>query len=66
MIKDILTAMTKDIALGLIDCSYWICLFISMLGIIFYAIGVKKGGKVTSISLVIYVITQAMKLAIRE
>lgn len=55
----------KDIALGLIDCSYWICLFTSMIGIILYVVGAKKGGRVASISFVIYILTQAMKLGIK-
>lgn len=66
MIKDIITSFTKDMALGLIDCSYWICLFVSMLGIIFYVAGAKKGGRIASISFVVYVLTQSLKLLIKE
>lgn len=65
MVKDMMISITKDVALGLIDCSYWICLFVCILGVIFYMVGSKKGGRVASISFVIYVLTQAMKLGIK-
>lgn len=65
MIKDIANSIIKDIALGLIDSSYWICLFVSMIGIIFYMVGSKKSGRVASMSFVIYVLTQALKLGLK-
>lgn len=65
MVKDIAISIVKDIALGLIDTSYWICLFICMVAIIFYMIGSKKSGRVASISFVIYVLTQALKLGLK-
>lgn len=65
MIKDFLIATIKDIALGLIGSSYWICLFVCMLGIIFYMVGCKKGGRVASVSFVVYVLSQACKLGLR-
>lgn len=65
MIKQFMISAGKDLALGLIDSSYWICLFVSMFALIFYMVGSKKSGRVVSISFVIYVLTQALKLGIK-
>lgn len=65
IIRDFIINKGKDIALLLIDSSYWICLFVCMLAIILYMAGCKKGGKVASISFVIYVLTQAIKLGLK-
>lgn len=65
MVKDVIVSALKDIALGLIGSSYWICLFVCMIGIIFYMVGSKKGGRVASISFIVYVLSQACKLGLK-
>lgn len=65
MIKEFFVSAGKDVALGFIGCSYWICLFVCMLSLIFYMVGSKKSGRVVSISFIIYVLTQALKLGIK-
>jgi cbb3-type cytochrome oxidase subunit 3 len=65
IIKEFIANTGKDIALGFIDSSYWICLFVCMLAIIFYMVGSKKSGRVASISFVIYVLSQACKLGLK-
>ena len=58
MIKDFLI---NTLLMGVIDCSYWICLFVCMLSFIFYIVGCKKSGRIASISFIVYILTQAMK-----
>ena len=65
MIKQFMISTGKDLALGLIDSSYWICLFVTMFALIFYMVGSKKSGRVASISFVVYVLAQALKLGIK-
>lgn len=55
--KDIL----KSLALGIIDNSYWLCLATCLLAIILYVSGQRKAGKYISISIVVYVLLQALK-----
>lgn len=52
-------------ALGVIDCSYWICLLICMLAIILYVSGLKKAGKYASVSFVVYVLLQCCKVGLK-
>jgi hypothetical protein len=65
MVKDVIISAIKDIALGLIGSSYWICLFVCMIAILFYMVGCKKSGRVASISIVVYVLSQAIKMGIK-
>lgn len=65
MIKNFFSGIGKDIALGLIDSSYWICLFVCMVAVIFYMVGSKKSGRVATISFVIYVLSQACKVGLK-
>lgn len=65
MIKDMIVEALKDIALGLIGSSYWICLFVCMIAVLFYMVGCKKAGRTASISIVVYVLAQAIKMGIK-
>jgi hypothetical protein len=65
MVKDMIVEALKDIALGLIGSSYWICLFVAMIAVLFYMVGCKKSGRVASISIVVYVLSQAIKMGIK-
>lgn len=65
MIKKFALGLGKDIALGLIDSSYWICLFVCMFAIILYVAGQKKAGKYVSLSFIIYFLLQSLKLGLK-
>lgn len=45
--------------------SYWPCLLICVIGILFYLVGIKKGGKIAIGSLLTYTLLQALKVAIK-
>lgn len=65
IVKEFLSTKGKEVILVCMDLSYWICLFICMLAIIFYMVGSKKSGRVASISFVIYVLIQSLKLGLK-
>lgn len=65
MIRDFFANKGKVFLITCIDSSYWICLIVCMLAIIFYMVGCKKSGKVASMSLVIYVLGQALKQGLK-
>lgn len=64
-IKESLVNVSKWIVLGVIDNSLWICLGFAMGGLVLYIGGWKKGAKVTTISLVVFVLLQAIGSVIR-
>lgn len=49
---------------GVAVASYWPCVFICIGGVLFYIIGIKKGGKVATGSMLTYLLLQAAKLAL--
>jgi len=59
--KEWIVGGLKDIALWVVDSSYWICLIVAIMAIILYIAGLKKAGKYASISLVIYFLMQSCK-----
>lgn len=63
-IKNIIIGTLKWIALGMIDNSYWICLFICLAALILYIAGQKKAGKYVSISFIVYFVLQCLKVGI--
>ncbi|WP_097034020.1 hypothetical protein [Clostridium tertium] len=63
-IKNIIIDTLKWIALGIIDNSYWICLFICLAALILYIAGQKKAGKYVSISFIVYFVLQCLKVGI--
>lgn len=63
-IKNIIIDTLKWISLGIIDNSYWICLFICLAALILYIAGQKKAGKYVSISFIIYFVLQCLKVGI--
>lgn len=65
MVKEFMISAGKDLALGFIDSSYWVCLFVSMFALIFYIVGSKKSGKIVSISFVVYILLQSLKLGLK-
>ncbi|MGY5241185.1 hypothetical protein [Clostridium tertium] len=63
-IKNIIIDTLKWIASGIIDNSYWICLFICLAALILYIAGQKKAGKYVSISFIVYFVLQCLKVGI--
>lgn len=59
--KKILYEALKVILEGIARSSYIICLSIAMISIILYVLGQKKAGKYVSISIVAYVLIEALK-----
>lgn len=64
-IKNNLLELLKWIVIGIIDNSYWICLFICLASLFLYIGGVKKAGKYVPASFVIYFVLQSLKGAIK-
>lgn len=62
IIKDLATAIFN----GLVSSSYWLCLFTSLLAVIFYVCGQKKAGKWISMPIVIYVLLQAINGVVKQ
>ncbi len=65
MIKNFFVNKGVDLALGIIDISYWICLFVCLIAIILYVSGLKKAGKYVSISFVVYFLMQCCKVGLK-
>lgn len=65
-IKDSLMDIGKWILNGVINSSYWVCLYVSLLALILYIAGQKKAGRYVSISFVIYFLLQSIKGVIGE
>lgn len=61
IMKDFILSGLKCIALGILNSSYYICLFTSLLGIILYVAGCKKAGKYVSVSLILYVFSECLR-----
>ncbi|MBB6623856.1 hypothetical protein H7E67_10495 [Clostridium gasigenes] len=64
-IKDKMLDGVKWISLAVIESSYAICLTIAMVGLIFYCAGYKKGAKAVTLSIIIFVVLQAIKVVIQ-
>ncbi|MBS5937733.1 hypothetical protein [Clostridium sp.] len=62
--KKLLGGLLKAILEGLVSSSYIICLTVAMISIILYICGCKKAGKYVSISIVAYILLQAVKGAL--
>ncbi len=65
MIKKFFVNKGINLALSIIDCSYWICLFVCMFAIILYVAGQKKAGKYVSLSFIIYFLMQCCKVGLK-
>lgn len=46
---------------GVVASSYLICLCVALMSIILYVCGCKKAGKYVSVSIVVYILIQALK-----
>ena len=65
LFKKVLQEALKSVFEGIVNSSYIICLTVAMISILLYVCGQKKAGKYVSISIVIYVLLQALKGAIK-
>ena len=63
-VKDWFISGVKWLSITIIDSSYVICLAVAMVGLFFYIAGYKKGAKAVTLSLIIFVVLQAIKLVI--
>ncbi|WP_111930531.1 hypothetical protein [Clostridium tertium] len=62
--KKLLGEFLKAVLEGLVSSSYIICLIVAMIAIILYILGCKKAGKYVSVSIVTYILLQALKGAL--
>lgn len=60
-IKNGLINFFKWIGIGIINNSYWVCLFICITALILYIGGQRKAGKYVTLSIVIYFFLQSIK-----
>ena len=65
MIKDKIIEGLQALGAVLIDGSYPICLAIAMMGLIFYCAGYKKGAKAVTISIITFIVLQAIKVTLQ-
>lgn len=65
MVNKLFLGLGKDLALGIIDSSYWVCLFVSIFAIILYVAGLKKAGKYVSVSFIVYFLMQCFKVGLK-
>lgn len=64
-LNNIGTSIGNNIALTIINSTYWICLFTCIISLIIYACGVKKAGRVATVSFVVYFLSQCCKLGLK-
>ncbi|GAA0825165.1 hypothetical protein ABHA37_17425 [Clostridium tertium] len=60
-IKNGLLNFFKWIGVGIINNSYWVCLFVCIAALILYIGGQRKAGKYVTLSVILYFILQAIK-----
>lgn len=54
----------KWIFTGLVSGSYWICLTACLIALLLYIAGARKAGKYVTISFIVYVVLQSIKVAL--
>lgn len=59
-LKNSILSFLKWSLTGIVSNSFWICLMVSMVGLILYVGGVKKGARYCTASLVVYVFLEAI------
>lgn len=65
MIKAKIIEGLNAAAIFILDSSYGICLTVAMIGIILYCAGYKKGAKAVTLSVIIFVVLQAIKAVLK-
>lgn len=55
----------KWLSITIIDSSYTVCLGVAIIGLIAYCAGYKKGAKAVTLSIIIFVVLQAIKVVIK-
>lgn len=64
MFKNFIFSGIKDIVLTAISLSHWVCLFICMIALILYIAGSKKAGRCVTVTFVVNILIQALKVGI--
>lgn len=64
IVKDVFIGIGKWILIGIVNSSYWLCLFCCIGALILYIAGMKKAGKYVPASIIIYFLLQAIKGAV--
>lgn len=59
-LKNSILGLLKWMFTGIVASSYWVCLFICMISMLFYIAGNRKAGKYATSSLLAYIIIQAL------
>ena len=63
--SDFIHQMNTDIALNIINGIKWICNFLCIFFVILYSCGVKKAGVYSTVTFVIYFLSQCCKCGIK-
>lgn len=66
LIKEGIIYVSKWAFFGVTKYSYVICLFVSLVSIIYYIAGCKKAGKYINYSIVTYIILECLKGLLKE
>lgn len=53
-IKNFFIELGVDVLSGIVGISYWVCMVICIVGLLAYLAGFKKGGRWTTLSIMIY------------
>lgn len=64
MVKNFIFSGIKDAILTAISLSHWVCLFICMIALVLYIAGSKKAGRCVTITFVVNILIQALKVGI--
>ncbi|MGL4875202.1 MAG: hypothetical protein ACRC30_11200 [Clostridium sp.] len=65
-IKSAILNLCEWLVTGVIDISYWGCMFVGLTALFLYIAGMKKAGKYVPISLMIYFLLQILKVGIQS
>jgi hypothetical protein len=60
-LQGIIGDVLRGILIGIIDNSYWICLFVCLISLMCYLCGQRKAAKYSTLSVVVYFVLRAIK-----
>lgn len=64
-LQELIMDLIKWMLVGVLDCSYWICLFICMAALLLYIGGIKGAAKWAGASFVINFVLQALRMVVK-
>lgn len=64
-IKNFFSNIGISVLSSIVSISYWICMFICILGLLAFLAGFKKGGRWSTLGILIYTTLQAILSAIK-